>query len=226
MNAARALVRAAKPRAQTELSHLLGRRRYAIFVQIAQGLRMRSAMWTRGSETTPRRIFVLLALAFALATPASAGQVDIPAPPGAHSFGWCVTVLPNRNIVIQDPSAGDAFAGAVHLYSSSGTLISTLSGSVSGDSVGYDPIIVLPSGNFLVPSRSWSNGGAQRAGAVTWVNGMTGLNGQFACRQLGGRRGRARDRRSCERQLHRCDGELDERRRDKRGRRHVRTCRR
>jgi hypothetical protein len=112
-----------------------------------------------------------------LARPASGIQIDIPPPPGAHTFGWQVTVLPNHNIVIQDPSAGDSFAGAVYLYSPSGTLISTLRGSVSGDSVGYDRIIVLPSGNFLVPSRDWHNGSAQRAGAVTWVNGTTGLEG-------------------------------------------------
>jgi hypothetical protein len=109
--------------------------------------------------------------------PASAAQIDIPAPPGSRSFGWYVTVLPNGNFVVQDPSAGDPLAGAIYLYSPAGTLISTLRGSSQGDSVGMEPIIVLPSGNFLVPSSYWSNGNAQRAGAVTWVDGVNGLDG-------------------------------------------------
>lgn len=116
----------------------------------------------------------------ALAAPASAAQIDIPPPPGSYSFGWYVTVLPNGNFVVQDPSAGDSGEGAIYLYSPAGTLISTLKGSSAGDSVGIEPIVVLPNGNFLVPSYFWSNGSAQRAGAVTWVNGTTGLDGAIS----------------------------------------------
>jgi hypothetical protein len=138
---------------------------------------MRAAVMARGSRTTPLRFFAYATLLLALALPASAAQIDVPGPPGSRTFGWYVTVLPNGNIVIQDPSAGDSFGGAVYLYSPAGTLISTLRGSTSGDDVGYQPIIVLPSGNFLVPNLFWSNGSAQRAGAVTWVDGVNGLDG-------------------------------------------------
>lgn len=138
---------------------------------------MRPAVSARGSRTTPRRFFAYSTFLLALTVPASAAQIDIPGPPGSLSFGWHVTALPNDNIVVQDPSAGDSGEGAVYLYSPAGTLISTLKGGSPEDSVGYDPVIVLPSGNFLVASSFWNNGNAQRAGAVTWVDGVNGLDG-------------------------------------------------
>lgn len=138
---------------------------------------MRAAVSARGSRMIPRRFFAYPVFLLALAVPASAAQIDIPGPPGSLSFGWHVTVLPNGNIVVQDPSAGDAGQGAVYLYSPAGTLISTLRGNSPDDSVGLDPIVVLPSGNFLVPSTHWHNGTAEFAGAVTWVDGAQGLEG-------------------------------------------------
>lgn len=121
--------------------------------------------------TTVVRVVSLLALFFASAC-VWAAQIDIPGPAGSQTFGQMVVVLPNSNIVVADLTD----SGAVYLYSAGGTLISTLTGSSSNDMVGDGGIFVLPSGNFLVASPSWSNGSATSAGAVTWVNGSTGLN--------------------------------------------------
>src|SRR5262249_23501613 len=53
----------------------------------------------------------------------------------------------------------------------------SLYGSTSGDYVGEGGIFPLPNGNFVVDSSSWNNGAAHQAGAVTYVNGATGLVG-------------------------------------------------
>ena len=66
--------------------------------------------------------------------------------------------------------------GAVYLYSSNGTLISTLKGSTSGDKVGLY-IRVLTNGNAVVVSPFWDRGPLADAGAVTWINASSGLNG-------------------------------------------------
>jgi len=111
---------------------------------------------------------------------AQANEINIVGP-GDIGFGQFVTALPNGNIVVQNPNGGPASqAGAVYLYSASGTLISTLTGSSEGDEIGVDPVIVLPSGNFLVVSYFWNNGGASQAGAVTWVSATDGLNGEVS----------------------------------------------
>jgi hypothetical protein len=138
---------------------------------------MNSSSSAGGSRSMPRRVFASSVVLLALAAPLGAVQIDIAAPLGARAFGWLVTMLPNGNIVVQDPSAGDPIVGAIYLYSPDGTLISTLKGSTEGDSVGQFPIVVLPSGNFVVRTLDWHNGSATRAGAVTWVNGTTGLDG-------------------------------------------------
>ena len=72
----------------------------------------------------------LLVLALALAT--RAAQHDIPGPLGSVAFGTTLTVLPNGNIVVIDPNASlpVSNAGAVHLYSLTGVLISTLTGVI------------------------------------------------------------------------------------------------
>jgi len=109
-----------------------------------------------------------------------AGTLEIPSPTGAPGFGWLVKVLPNGNIVINDPNAGPSESGAIHLYRPDGTRISTLTGSSQYDYVGEDPVIVLPDGNFLVVSIGWNNGSAQHAGAVTWVSATDGLDGEIS----------------------------------------------
>lgn len=52
-----------------------------------------------------------------------------------------------------------------------------LVGSSADDKVGEHGIQPLPNGNFLVISYRWHNGSIPDAGAVTWVNGVTGLTG-------------------------------------------------
>jgi hypothetical protein len=121
-----------------------------------------------------------LAFFLCLAAAASAHEIDIAGPPGSGNFGWALAVLPNGNIVVGDPlasSGAGANAGAVYLYSSDGTLISALRGSSPDDRVGDGPIFVLPNGNFVVTTGRWDNGGAADAGAVTWIDGTTGLDG-------------------------------------------------
>ena len=107
----------------------------------------------------------------------SAAQIDIPGPAGSVAFGTTVTVLPNGNIVVTDPLAGP---GAVHLYSPGGALISTLTGTAASDQIGSGGIVQLTNGNFVVVSPVWRNGAALNAGAVTWVNGVTGLAGNVS----------------------------------------------
>ncbi len=120
--------------------------------------------------------FVALAC-FAMALPLSAAQIDIAGPTGSVAFGSTVNVLPNGNIVVTDPFAGP---GAVYLYSPTGGLISTLTGSTAGDEVGSNGIVMLTNGHFVVMSPLWDNGGTLNAGAVTWVNGTTGLSGAIS----------------------------------------------
>lgn len=120
--------------------------------------------------------FPFLALVLAAAN-AAAAQIDIPAPAGSGSFGSTVTVLPNGNIVVTDPSGPVSNVGAVYLYSASGALISTITGSSAFDQVGSGGIRVLSNGNFLISSPEWNNGTASDAGAVTWVNAAIGISG-------------------------------------------------
>jgi Repeat of unknown function (DUF5650)/Secretion system C-terminal sorting domain len=93
------------------------------------------------------------------------------------NFGINTTVLDNGNFVVVDPnfSSGGLFnIGAVHLYNGvTYALISSITGSASGDAVGNRGIIKLTNGNFVIWSRSWGG----NKGAVTLVNATTGLSG-------------------------------------------------
>lgn len=102
-------------------------------------------------------------------------QIDIAGPAGSASLGKSVTVLPNGNIVVTDPAAMGT-VGAAYLYSPSGTLISTLTGSIADDQVGCDGVVVLANGNYLIRSRNW-DGAAANVGAVTWGSATTGVSG-------------------------------------------------
>ncbi len=107
----------------------------------------------------------------------SATQIDLVGPSGSVAFGESVTVLANGNFVVTDPQYSTATAsgvGAVYLYHADGSLVSKLTGSSTGDAIGS--VVALPNGNFVVTSP-WNNGGIAHAGAVTWVNGITGLSG-------------------------------------------------
>lgn len=122
-----------------------------------------------------RRQLLLPVLMLACIDAGHAMQIDIAGPAGSAAFGKSVTVLPNGNIVVTDPSALGT-AGAAYLYSPSGTLISTLTGSIADDQVGGDGVVVLANGNYLIRSRNW-DGAAANVGAVTWGSATTGVNG-------------------------------------------------
>lgn len=68
---------------------------------------------------------------------------------------------------------GEGTNGTVGYVSNS----NSLTGSSANDEVGNKGITLLPTGNYLVNSRSWHNGAMTIVGAVTWCNGSTGLTG-------------------------------------------------
>jgi hypothetical protein len=100
--------------------------------------------------------------------------------------GGIVMSLGNGNYVIRSPSwdNGDAAeAGAVTWGNgSTGTVgevsaSNSLVGVIAGDAVGSNVLTVLSSGNYVVCSQYWHNGGEADAGAATWANGSTGTVG-------------------------------------------------
>jgi len=115
------------------------------------------------------------ALSFAL--PVHAAPIDISGPSGSVAFGTSVTALSNGNFVVTDPDFDASGIGAVYLYNSNRKLISTLTGSSTGDHVGSGGVVAVGNSNFVVVSPEWSNVDAPGAGAVTWINGSTGLAG-------------------------------------------------
>jgi hypothetical protein len=130
-----------------------------------------------------RRFWSLVAACVVSASPAHAAQVVIHGPSGSGAFGQSVVVLPNRNIVVTDPSY-DAFdtepvpdVGAVYLYRPNGTLISTLRGSRPNDRIGSGGVVVLANGNFVVVSTLWDDGDATNVGAVTFMPAASGIEG-------------------------------------------------
>jgi Repeat of unknown function (DUF5650) len=126
---------------------------------------------------TARRFAVTVALGI-VANSTYATQVDIPGPSGSVNFGSHVKALPNGNFVVVDSGFNAiTHVGAVYLYGPTGVLISKLTGSTTLDLVGAGGVTVLGNGNFLVHSPYWNNGASTKAGAVTWVNGNTGLSG-------------------------------------------------
>jgi hypothetical protein len=120
-----------------------------------------------------------ICLAILFATAATAQSFTINGPAGSGSFGTNIILLSNGNFVVTDPGYDEGATldvGAVYLYSGTNfTPISVLKGSTASDRVGE--VIPLPNGNFLVVTRTWDNGTAINAGAVTFVNGITGLSG-------------------------------------------------
>lgn len=118
---------------------------------------------------------VLLAAAYA--------EFVDPNPAAGNQFGQTVIALDTGNVVITSPfdDAGGQDAGAVYLFNgATGTLISTLRGSNAGDTIGSGGVVALEGGNFVVISDEWDNGGLVDAGAVTFGNGTTGINGTVA----------------------------------------------
>ena len=130
-------------------------------------------MVTEWGSSSKRILLASVPCLLALCGFTHAAQIDIPCPSTCRDFGTAVAVLPNGNIVATDPAGSISGVGAVYLFSSEGELISTLTGSSFNDHVGNDGIVVLTNGNFVVASSDWNG----FAGAVTWVNGATGLSG-------------------------------------------------
>lgn len=125
----------------------------------------------------------LLSICFLLFTlnDAAAQTLNIKGPAGSELFGSNVTVLSNGNLVVIDYLYDDGAktnVGAVHLYNGKTLeLISTLKGATAGDSVGFNGVMSLTNGNFVVKSQYWQNGATDNAGAATFVNAASGLNG-------------------------------------------------
>ncbi len=98
-----------------------------------------------------------------------------------------VTELKNNgvatgNIVVRSVSDSTVatYSGAVRLYNGlNGALISTLTGSVAQEQVGASgSTIELGNGNFV--QYTYRFGGVTTRGAVTWINGTTGLSGTIS----------------------------------------------
>ncbi len=116
-----------------------------------------------------------------------------------------VTALSNGNYVVSSPNwdngaasrcrggdvgqRDDGLHGAV---STSNSLV----GSTANDCVGYG-VTALSNGNYVVSSRTWDNGAATDAGAVTWGSGTTGCTGVVSGHQQpGGQHGERHGRQS------------------------------
>ncbi|MDB6131781.1 MAG: Cadherin proteinputative collagen-binding protein [Verrucomicrobiales bacterium] len=116
---------------------------------------------------------------------AHANQVRMDAPPGSGFYGSDMAALPNGNIVVTDPEYDApgpvSNVGAAYLYDGRTLeLISVLTGTRAGDSVGVS-ITVLKNGNYLIGSPGWANGGkAKAAGALTWGSAVTGVSGRVS----------------------------------------------
>jgi hypothetical protein len=95
-------------------------------------------------------------------------QFNLNPPPnlGNDYFGSSVVQLTNGNVVV---TAVGSESAANFYNGQTGVLISALTGLGSEGPT----VTALPNGNFVVDSPDWANG----VGAVTWVNGTTGLNG-------------------------------------------------
>ena len=126
------------------------------------------------------------AIGIAASSALAINQTNLVGPAGSGQFGSQAVVLSNGNLVVTDPlwdSPTNTDVGAVYLYNgATHQLISTLTGSNDNDKVGGSGAREVGSGNFVVMSPTWRNPitAATAAGAVTWVNGTTGLTGAVA----------------------------------------------
>ena len=72
---------------------------------------------------------------------------------------------------------GNGLGGTVGTISSANSLIGSTANDQIGTNFGNRNYVELSNSNFLIGSTSWDNGGAVDAGAVTFINGTTGLTG-------------------------------------------------
>jgi hypothetical protein len=68
---------------------------------------------------------------------------------------------------------GDGANGTTGVVSAANSLV----GSSAGDLDGYEGVVALANGNYVVLSSYWDNGGVVDAGAVTWGDGANGTTG-------------------------------------------------
>ena len=127
------------------------------------------------------KIIVTMLTLVLLGSNAVAQSINLPVPAGSVNFGYKVTVLPNGNYVVTDPSwssGGSAKVGAVYLYNGANdNLISTITGSQADDMVGNGGITILSNGNYTINSLNWANGSPENASAFTFGNATTGVSG-------------------------------------------------
>ena len=97
-----------------------------------------------------------------------------------------VIALNNGNYVVNSPGWDDGLvvnAGAVTWGSGTTGVKGELSaansliGGTASDQVGNNGVAALNNGNYVVSSGGWDNGVVINVGAVTWVNGATGITG-------------------------------------------------
>ena len=120
--------------------------------------------------------FALLGL-FLSTSISFAAQIDALGPPGSGRFGDQVTVLPNGNFVVTDPSFDLSNptvvdVGAAYLYAPDGVQVSQLTGSSANDRVGKGGVTVLSNGNYVLVSQHWN-----ARSAITWGSATLGVSG-------------------------------------------------
>jgi hypothetical protein len=103
---------------------------------------------------------------------------------GIYGF---ITILSNGNYVVRSPywngnrgavTWGSGSTGVSGIVSDANSLVGSNPGNPgsepnSGDVVGFNPIVPLNNGNYLVNIPTWND----NRGAVTWGNGSTGISG-------------------------------------------------
>ena len=135
--------------------------------------------------TRPARIAESQAAIIVPATPPAVppplAKFADPNPSEHNGFGQTIVALSTGNVAITSPQAdigGVADCGAVYLFNgSTGTLISTLTGTTANDLIGNGGITPLANGNFVIRSQNWDHRDTPDVGAVTWANGNTGITG-------------------------------------------------
>lgn len=101
-----------------------------------------------------------------------------------EGVGYQVTPLSNGNYVVANPAwsstmtgslgavmLAKGYTGATGVFSASNSLV----GANAGDVIGSGGVTALSNGNYVVASPAASENNEVSAGAVTWVNGDTGL---------------------------------------------------
>jgi hypothetical protein len=132
-----------------------------------------------------KKLFILSLLQIIIGHFVQAQTVHIDGPAGSVRFGHRLLVLPNGNYAVADNQYTDgatASIGAVHLYNgATHTIISTFKGKYFNDRIGIDGLKLIPnSNNFLVLSSFCNGAAAFGVGAVTFINGNTGLNAEVS----------------------------------------------